>query len=429
MKAFEIGVNLMETLLISWLLVGYLGAKEGKRQRLKSLITFMCVWAVEFAMICIINSITFFESWGTLSCLVVRFILAVIFLKGGVFLKLWISAICQIVVVLCALVGNVLICYILDYSPMDMILVFNEKRVIGVLFCKLMHFIACAVILKFREKNPIKTRLWYALIIIPVMSTWAVCLMMEIALQYSDVLWQVLAGMLCIVAANILTYYFYTVISREYQNRMRVALLEQEKENAEKHVEQGRAFVEEMRALRHDIKNHLTVLSSHLENGRAEEARDYLKEINEVSIPQFRDLLSSGNATLDAVINSAVVTCNRNGVFLQTKLSPDLRLPVSDSEVAVLLGNLLDNAIEAASSSSARRVTLTVTQRGETVSILVTNSIDCSVLEGNPDLNTTKEDRSSHGIGIKSIKSIVKKYDGIIEFYEENGEFCCHTVI
>ena len=130
MKVFEIGVNLVETLLISWLLVGYLGVKEGKRQRLKSLITFTCVWAVEFAMICIINSITFFESWGTLFCLVVRFILALVFLKGGVFLKLWISAICQIVVVLCAVVGNVLICYILDYSPMDMILVFNEKRVI-----------------------------------------------------------------------------------------------------------------------------------------------------------------------------------------------------------------------------------------------------------------------------------------------------------
>ncbi len=63
------------------------------------------------------------------------------------------------------------------------------------------------------------------------------------------------------------------------------------------------------------------------------------------------------------------------------------------------------------------------------MSILVSNSIETSVLTDNENLETSKKDKELHGIGIKTIKEIVKKYDGMIQFYEEEKEFCCHILL
>ena len=98
-------------------------------------------------------------------------------------------------------------------------------------------------------------------------------------------------------------------------------------------------------------------------------------------------------------------------------------------DIGVLFGNLLDNAIEAAEKTKNRRITVDVQINGTYLSIIVSNSIECSILETNSTLETSKNNKISHGIGIKSIKSIVKKYEGMIQFYEESNEFCCHILL
>lgn len=90
---------------------------------------------------------------------------------------------------------------------------------------------------------------------------------------------------------------------------------------------------------------------------------------------------------------------------------------------------MIDNAIEAAENTVDKRITVEMNTCGNYLSILITNSISNSVLTDNKDLMTSKADKELHGIGIKSVKAVVKKYDGMINFYEENGEFCCHILL
>ena len=98
-------------------------------------------------------------------------------------------------------------------------------------------------------------------------------------------------------------------------------------------------------------------------------------------------------------------------------------------DTGILFGNLLDNAIEAAQETDSRRITVDVNQKGHYLSVLVTNSIKTSVLKTNAELQTSKTDKLLHGIGVKSVKALVEKYDGMIDFFEKNGEFCCHIML
>ncbi len=90
--------------------------------------------------------------------------------------------------------------------------------------------------------------------------------------------------------------------------------------------------------------------------------------------------------------------------------------------MSILLSNLLDNAI-AGCSISEPSIELTISRKKSLTYIAVCNSIDSSVLENNPELVTNKADSSDHGFGIKSIKNIVKKYEGSVDFKEDNLKF------
>lgn len=98
---------------------------------------------------------------------------------------------------------------------------------------------------------------------------------------------------------------------------------------------------------------------------------------------------------------------------------------IEDIDLCVLLGNILDNAIEACEKSSEKNIEVSIYSDSTKLIITVINNIDFSVLNDNPELNTSKTDISSHGYGVKTIKSIAEKYNGQASFYEENNKFVC----
>ena len=94
----------------------------------------------------------------------------------------------------------------------------------------------------------------------------------------------------------------------------------------------------------------------------------------------------------------------------------------------VALSNLIDNAIEAELKipEQYRGISVEVIQNENKISILIKNTITSSVLIPNPKLTTTKEKDGVHGIGLKNVKRIVSSQEGLIDFFEENGNFCVH---
>ncbi len=102
---------------------------------------------------------------------------------------------------------------------------------------------------------------------------------------------------------------------------------------------------------------------------------------------------------------------------------------IKETDLACLICNIIDNAIEGANLSSGKEIDLCFMRQNSSRIIICKNTIDSSVLKSNPNLYSTKNDDSSHGYGTKIIKKIVHKYSGMLDFYEENNKFCVQVVI
>ena len=135
-------------------------------------------------------------------------------------------------------------------------------------------------------------------------------------------------------------------------------------------------------------------------------------------------MVKTDNETFDAIVNAKIAVCDKFGIRVQTRVQNGSLDKLELDEIAVIFGNLFDNAIEASKNSEKKYIELDVQKQNQYLSIFMKNSIDKSVLDTNKELNTTKSDKEYHGYGIKNVRSIVKSRHGMIDFIEENGCFC-----
>lgn len=423
---FETGINLIETFISVDFITKYLGPKY--KNRLRS-ISFIIVWMVLFAELTIINRITEFETFASYIPMIILTCYALLCLCGNKILKIWISILTHLIVIFTSIMTNILLCNIIGYDPYKMITVFNSTRVMGVIIAKIMQFYITRLILRNKYKNPISNYRWVAIIAIPVISVISLCALMKAALINNGISPYILTGMICIILANIMTYYFFTVMNKEYENTIKAKLLEQQNETLKKSIADKDAFVKEMKTVRHDIKNQLLTIMQYANERKTDEIKEYVNVLTNNYLPNILNYINTNNAAFDAVINSKIAVCNQKNIFMEVNIKQDTDISIPPAEIAVLFGNLLDNSIEAAKHTDEKRISLDIQKNASYLIILVSNSIKSSVLTTNENLETSKSDKELHGIGIKSIKNIVEKHNGMIQFYEEENEFCCHIMI
>ena len=186
-------------------------------------------------------------------------------------------------------------------------------------------------------------------------------------------------------------------------------------------AEEVRRIQEQIRALKHDMKNHTLVILSYLEENRIKEARDYAGEILD-KLNKMYTYVNVGNSLLNYIINNKLSRAKERGMEIKAEIE-NLAFDYMDSvDFSALLNNLLDNAILGASESQDKKLEVQIMAKKGFDIITVKNSIDESVLAKNPEFVSTKEE-PGHGYGMKQIRSIVEKYQGSIDIYEKNNMF------
>ena len=423
---FETGINLIETFSLIDFLTKYLGCKY---TGFKRTVGFLLGWMVTFVELCIINYFVEFETIGTYIPIVIYFLYAICYLKGSTLLKLWMSIVTQIIVTSIAIATNLFVCNIIDYDPRDMITVSNSTRIISVIITKIILFYVTRIVLKMKYKNPMDNHVWIMLITIPVISVISMAALMKAAIHHEEIKIYILIGTACIILADIVTYYLFAVINKDYETKLKIKLLEQQNENSKNNMENTDAFVNQMKSVRHDIQNQLLTICGYIDSGKIEEAKAYINSLTENALPNIQSLINTDNDAFNAIVNAKIVLCNQKKIFMDVKVKENSLKNLDPIDTGVLFGNLLDNAIEAAEKTAKRRISVDVQKSGAYLSILVCNSIGDSVLKNNQELQTSKRDKELHGIGIKTVRELVRKYDGMIQFYEKNNEFCCHILL
>lgn len=180
-----------------------------------------------------------------------------------------------------------------------------------------------------------------------------------------------------------------------------------------RHFEQTRAADAEMRMLRHDMKNHITVMNGLYRSGKTDELGEYLNGLSD----SFADSLAvndTGSEIADAIISEKRAVAETSG----TKLVCDgslKGLAINAVILCTVLSNLLDNAIEAAEQTDNERIiTLTAKRTGSFYFISISNPCR-GYVDVSADMITTKPDREHHGLGLKSVRNTLEKCGGTLE--------------
>lgn len=178
----------------------------------------------------------------------------------------------------------------------------------------------------------------------------------------------------------------------------------------------------ETRRLKHDMRNHLLVIASYLNDNKAEEAKRYTSDMIDKMELEY-SYISSGNGLLNYLLNEKFAKAKEQSVYIKADIENLSFAAISGIDFAAILGNLLDNAFEAAYNSKEKQLWVQVKNKRGYEAIKISNSIDTSILAENPLLKTSKKDSEVHGIGVQQAKSLVGKYNGIFDVWEEYGMF------
>ena len=216
-------------------------------------------------------------------------------------------------------------------------------------------------------------------------------------------------------------------IARNLEMEKKLSEMEKDYQTQCQMAEEIKRIQEQIRLLKHDMKNHTMVILSFLEENQVEEAKIYAGEILN-KLNRMYTYVNVGNSLLNYIINHKLSEAKEKGLEIKAEIENRPFNYMDSVDFSAMLNNIMDNAIRAAVSSKDRKLEVQIYMQNGMDIITVKNSIDESVLDKNPNLVSTK-DEAGHGYGIKQIKSIVEKYDGMIDIYEQNKMFIVSVML
>lgn len=178
----------------------------------------------------------------------------------------------------------------------------------------------------------------------------------------------------------------------------------------------------EIRRIKHDMANHLSVLSALPQ----EQREDYIKDLTE-RVMEIHPLYYCGDATINAVLSVKESMISRNEIQWKIQLDITKELPFEKVDICALFANAIDNAVEACAKQTKDRRKITLKCKAQKGLFCMT------VINPAPPFNeealqkmtiaTTKPDKENHGFGLKTMQEIVERYHGELELKTEDGLF------
>lgn len=227
---------------------------------------------------------------------------------------------------------------------------------------------------------------------------------------------------------EITTESYLALLAEKAELEYRLSRQSAEVTHASLQEEEIRALHQNVRKLKHDMKNHMMVLASYLNSNDIEAAKSYTSEILD-KLNAMHSYIETGNSLLNHILNEKLERARSLSISVQAEIETLSFSSMRSIDFSALLTNLLDNAIEAGQKEEAPELRIRIAAERGYHTICVKNRITNSVLATNPELSSTKEEKESHGLGISQIKEIVENYNGMYDFYEEDGFFCAGVFI
>jgi two-component system sensor histidine kinase AgrC len=285
----------------------------------------------------------------------------------------------------------------------------------GVFTSKIIVLVIIKAIKYFKKENKrVSNKFFITMISAPLYSLVLAFIIYILAYDSKNIFVTILSEIstIILVLSNI---FIFTIIEKQSESEH----IKQQYELSQQHLDcQIRHYTDlydaqiQTRRIQHDIKNNLIAINGLLYKNQIEDAKDYINKISD-EIGTISLVVDNGIPVIDAILSAKIQQAAEINIVINYKIIIEKEIVIDSMDLAVLLANALDNAIEGCCGSQNpqnNEITLKIYNSSEYLSIKIenytSNEINTSLMQ------TTKPDKNNHGFGLQQIRTIAQKYQG-----------------
>lgn len=221
---------------------------------------------------------------------------------------------------------------------------------------------------------------------------------------------------------NVLVFYLYHVILENYLSKLKYEMIEERAQAYANELEVLSGACRKMQSLQHDMKHHILELKNLNDRRMVNDVRQYLENM-ESAMHISGEYVRSGNCQIDSVLNYLLSEAEEKLTDVQTRIRLPENAGLNVYKLNVILGNLIENAIEAAVCTEEKKLFLEIELDKGMLYIQIVNSYNGMLRKNGNSFMTTKTDKDRHGIGLRNVREIVEEDNGSITMTADGKEF------
>lgn len=227
---------------------------------------------------------------------------------------------------------------------------------------------------------------------------------------------------LCTAVMVMIFWYLMIKSGKEAQIKTDLMLSRQREELYKSSVLSTHEQIEKISVIKHDMKSKIMSVGMLISQGEYDKAKAVCDSVGETLSAAYTPV-HTDNPTLNAIMNVELEKAQSNEINCTYEIADTLK-NIRDADIISLIANLCDNAIEylAQIPKEQRQMSLAISSYKSYCRVVCKNAVASSVLAENPDLNTTKDDKTLHGKGMNILRTIAKKYDGELLINEDGNQ-------
>lgn len=222
-------------------------------------------------------------------------------------------------------------------------------------------------------------------------------------------------SILILLGLNIIVFNIYIQLSENLELQRKNAIYEKEFQLLERNMHEKESMMQEIRVKRHNLKHQMLNLLTLLQKGEYEKLESDMKQMAELDSLNGLFVVNTQNSIIDSFVNNQYAVAKEKGIDFRVKIDVPAELPFAGEDLCVILGNALDNAIEACERGQVSKPWISIKLIYDGVNLLMTieNSFDGMIRKNKKGMQISRKANSQqHGIGTYSIQRVVQKYHG-----------------
>ena len=231
---------------------------------------------------------------------------------------------------------------------------------------------------------------------------------------------------LLLLCTTLFLFFFIEKAQQINTHYYRTEMLHQQLEMQSRYYEQMETHQREIQAIRHDIQNHMLYIMSMIEKGESGAALEYAEKLH-TRIVSARHNRFCRNSVADVLLNAKYAEIRADGIILNARVDLPASLPMDNLDLCILLGNLLDNAIEACKriedADALRTISVRSGIKGTNLLLSISNSYNGVLRQNGGRYESLKKNRRVSGLGLFNVRDVVERHHGTMDIQHDENRF------